>query len=238
MVRGLVYGSRRCGVMCGCLKLLAALRHLLPSRAFQVVGGIYAHSLAIITDAAHLLSDVSGFAVAVSWLGVCVQGSSGRLGIVSRAPAGRLRHAQPMAHCGAGSLVVLHASHPRAASLCFGACVQVLAAVWAKRRSQEHFSYGYHRVEVRWRSRAARGAFYFVWTAAWCSQHGLTDRGLTCSAPSSNCAVHPGATHILRCPGAGAGRVGVRYDGLASDRSSPVRGGAAHHQPRACGRQE
>lgn len=54
----------------------------------QVVGGIYAHSLAIITDAAHLLSDVSGFAVAV------------------------------------------------------------LAAYWAKRRSQEHFSYGYHRVEV------------------------------------------------------------------------------------------
>lgn len=34
--------------------------------ALQVVGGIYAHSLAIITDAAHLLSDVSGFAVAVS----------------------------------------------------------------------------------------------------------------------------------------------------------------------------
>lgn len=47
-----------------------------------------AHSLAIITDAAHLLSDVSGFAVAA------------------------------------------------------------LAAYWAKRRSQEHFSYGYHRMEV------------------------------------------------------------------------------------------
>lgn len=31
----------------------------------EVVGGIYAHSLAIITDAAHLLSDVSGFAVSV-----------------------------------------------------------------------------------------------------------------------------------------------------------------------------
>lgn len=29
----------------------------------EVVGGIYAHSLAIITDAAHLLSDVSGFGV-------------------------------------------------------------------------------------------------------------------------------------------------------------------------------
>jgi Co/Zn/Cd efflux system component len=55
----------------------------------EVVGGVMAHSLAIITDAAHLLSDVSGFAVAV------------------------------------------------------------LAAFWAKRKSQEHFSYGYHRVEVR-----------------------------------------------------------------------------------------
>ena len=31
----------------------------------EVVGGIYAHSLAVITDAAHLLSDVSGFAVSV-----------------------------------------------------------------------------------------------------------------------------------------------------------------------------
>ena len=37
-----------------------------PCAVLQVVGGIYAHSLAIITDAAHLLSDVSGFAVAVS----------------------------------------------------------------------------------------------------------------------------------------------------------------------------
>lgn len=118
----------------------------LPSRARQVVGGIYAHSLAIITDAAHLLSDVSGFAVAVSWLGV-----------VGSAPAGRLRHAQTMMHCGAGSLVALHALHPRSASLCVRACVQVLAAVWAKRRSQEHFSYGYHRVEVRRCSRAAWG---------------------------------------------------------------------------------
>ena len=54
----------------------------------EVVGGVYAHSLAIITDAAHLLSDVSGFAVAA------------------------------------------------------------FAAFWAARRSKEHFSYGYHRVEV------------------------------------------------------------------------------------------
>jgi zinc transporter 2 len=35
------------------------------SQIVEVVGGIYAHSLAIITDAAHLLSDVSGFAVSV-----------------------------------------------------------------------------------------------------------------------------------------------------------------------------
>jgi zinc transporter 2 len=54
----------------------------------EVAGGIYAHSLAIITDAAHLLSDVSGFAVAA------------------------------------------------------------LAAYYAKRKSMEHFSYGYHRVEA------------------------------------------------------------------------------------------
>lgn len=69
-------------------KLIAALCLAFVFMIIEVVGGIYAHSLAIITDAAHLLSDVSGFAVAV------------------------------------------------------------LAAVWAKRRSQEHFSYGYHRVEV------------------------------------------------------------------------------------------
>lgn len=31
----------------------------------EVVGGVFAHSLAIMTDAAHLLSDVSGFAVSV-----------------------------------------------------------------------------------------------------------------------------------------------------------------------------
>ena len=31
----------------------------------EVVAGVYAHSLAIITDAAHLLSDVSGFAISV-----------------------------------------------------------------------------------------------------------------------------------------------------------------------------
>lgn len=69
-------------------KLIAALCLAFVFMIVEVVGGIYAHSLAIITDAAHLLSDVSGFAVAV------------------------------------------------------------LAAFWAKRKSQEHFSYGYHRVEV------------------------------------------------------------------------------------------
>ena len=60
-----------------------------------MAGGIYAHSLAIITDAAHLLSDVSGFAVAL------------------------------------------------------------VAAVWAKRRARERYSFGYHRVEVGF------------WGAAW-----------------------------------------------------------------------
>ncbi|PSC68288.1 zinc transporter 8 isoform X1 [Micractinium conductrix] len=69
-------------------KLIAALILAFIFMIVEVVGGIFAHSLAIITDAAHLLSDVSGFAVAV------------------------------------------------------------LAAYWAKRRSHEHFSYGYHRVEV------------------------------------------------------------------------------------------
>ncbi|EFN51913.1 hypothetical protein CHLNCDRAFT_37115 [Chlorella variabilis] len=69
-------------------KLIAALCLAFVFMIVEVVGGLMAHSLAIITDAAHLLSDVSGFAVAV------------------------------------------------------------LAAVWAKRKSQEHFSYGYHRVEV------------------------------------------------------------------------------------------
>lgn len=37
--------------------------HAAWAQIVEVVGGIYAHSLAIITDAAHLLSDVSGFAV-------------------------------------------------------------------------------------------------------------------------------------------------------------------------------
>lgn len=69
-------------------KLIAALILAFIFMLVEVVGGIMAHSLAIITDAAHLLSDVSGFAVAV------------------------------------------------------------LAAFWAKRKSHEHFSYGYHRVEV------------------------------------------------------------------------------------------
>lgn len=54
----------------------------------EVAGGIYAHSLAIVTDAAHLLSDVSGFAVSA------------------------------------------------------------FAAFYAAKRSHQHFSYGYHRIEV------------------------------------------------------------------------------------------
>ncbi|PRW39381.1 Cation efflux system related [Chlorella sorokiniana] len=46
-------------------KLIAALCLAFLFMLVEVAGGIYAHSLAIITDAAHLLSDVSGFAVAV-----------------------------------------------------------------------------------------------------------------------------------------------------------------------------
>ncbi|KAI7843642.1 hypothetical protein COHA_002881 [Chlorella ohadii] len=46
-------------------KLIAALCLAFVFMLVEVAGGIYAHSLAIITDAAHLLSDVSGFAVAV-----------------------------------------------------------------------------------------------------------------------------------------------------------------------------
>lgn len=44
-------------------KLLIALVIAFLFMIVEVAGGIYAHSLAIITDAAHLLSDVSGFAV-------------------------------------------------------------------------------------------------------------------------------------------------------------------------------
>ncbi|KAL6766716.1 MTP1 [Auxenochlorella protothecoides x Auxenochlorella symbiontica] len=44
-------------------KLLIALVIAFLFMIVEVVGGIYAHSLAIITDAAHLLSDVSGFGV-------------------------------------------------------------------------------------------------------------------------------------------------------------------------------
>ncbi|KDD76571.1 cation efflux family protein [Helicosporidium sp. ATCC 50920] len=44
-------------------KLLAALVVAFAFMAVEVVGGIYAGSLAILTDAAHLLSDVSGFAM-------------------------------------------------------------------------------------------------------------------------------------------------------------------------------
>ena len=45
-------------------RLMAALVLAFAFMVVEVVGGVYAHSLAIITDAAHLLSDVSGFAVA------------------------------------------------------------------------------------------------------------------------------------------------------------------------------
>ena len=44
-------------------KLLVALTIAFLFMLVEITGGIYAHSLAIITDAAHLLSDVSGFAI-------------------------------------------------------------------------------------------------------------------------------------------------------------------------------
>lgn len=69
-------------------KFIAALLVAAAFMAVEFIGGIYAHSLAIMTDAAHLLSDVSGFAVSL------------------------------------------------------------FAAIYAARKSGEHFSYGYHRVEV------------------------------------------------------------------------------------------
>jgi zinc transporter 2 len=69
-------------------KLIVALLIAAAFMAVELAGGIYAHSLAIMTDAAHLLSDVSGFAVSL------------------------------------------------------------FAAIYAAKRSGEHFSYGYHRVEV------------------------------------------------------------------------------------------
>ena len=46
-------------------KLIIALVIAFIFMIVEVVGGVFAHSLAIITDAAHLLSDVSGFAVSV-----------------------------------------------------------------------------------------------------------------------------------------------------------------------------
>ena len=46
-------------------KLIAALVLAFVFMVVEVVAGVYAHSLAIITDAAHLLSDVSGFAISV-----------------------------------------------------------------------------------------------------------------------------------------------------------------------------
>jgi zinc transporter 2 len=69
-------------------KLLFALVVAFLFMFVEIAGGIWAHSLAIITDAAHLLSDVSGFAVSAA------------------------------------------------------------AAYYAAKRSHQHFSYGYHRIEV------------------------------------------------------------------------------------------
>lgn len=46
-------------------RLLAALLLALAFMAAEVAGGLWAHSLAILTDAAHLLSDSTGFLVAV-----------------------------------------------------------------------------------------------------------------------------------------------------------------------------
>jgi solute carrier family 30 (zinc transporter), member 2 len=69
-------------------KLLLAVIFASIFMCVEVVGGIMSHSLAILTDAAHLLSDTAGFIVAL------------------------------------------------------------LAAHWAAKKSGEHFSYGYHRVEV------------------------------------------------------------------------------------------
>lgn len=129
----------------------------------QVVGGIYAHSLAIITDAAHLLSDVSGFAVAV------------------------------------------------------------LAAYWAKRASQEHFSYGYHRVEVRGGDRDTAGM-------RGCAAEQAEGAGRRCRRPPacglccrlSAAALHPPPCPPRNPPSAGAGRAGVCDDGVAGDRHPAV----------------
>lgn len=69
-------------------KLIMALVLAFIFMIVEVAAGVYAHSLAVLTDAAHLLSDVSGFAISV------------------------------------------------------------FAAFWVAKKSQDHFSYGYHRVEV------------------------------------------------------------------------------------------
>jgi zinc transporter 2 len=47
-------------------RLLLALVVACVFMVVEVVGGVVAHSLAIITDAAHLLSDVSGFAISLA----------------------------------------------------------------------------------------------------------------------------------------------------------------------------
>ena len=138
-----------------------------PPPPTQVVGGIFAHSLAIITDAAHLLSDVSGFAVAV------------------------------------------------------------LAAYWAKRRSHEHFSYGYHRVEVgrferRGREERERGRAWLFGpggrgVGSWGRLLGRPAPRLARSHPSPACLTLPSSV-----PPAGAGRAGLGHDCVACHRRPAV----------------
>jgi zinc transporter 2 len=48
----------RRGLMLVCALCIVAI-------VVEVVGGLYAHSLAILTDAAHLLSDLAGFLISL-----------------------------------------------------------------------------------------------------------------------------------------------------------------------------
>jgi zinc transporter 2 len=45
----------------------------------EVVGGIYAHSLAILTDAAHLLSDLAGFLISIFAIWLSTKSPTSRL---------------------------------------------------------------------------------------------------------------------------------------------------------------
>ena len=47
------------------IKLLAASVMCFVLMAVEAVGGILAHSLAILTDAAHMFSDISGFVISI-----------------------------------------------------------------------------------------------------------------------------------------------------------------------------